>query len=169
MLHKDKDKFPIVHKNSFIAEGTHIIGNVCIKERASVWYGAVLRGDDNYIELGEGSNIQDNCVVHGSTHADPVIIGKHVTIGHSAIIHGCKIGDNCLIGMGSIIMDGAVIGNNTVIGAGSIVTENKNIPDGVLCLGRPARVIRKLTVQDIDKIKEAAEHYSSIIKKENKE
>lgn len=164
MLHKFKESFPDVHENSFIADGTHIIGKVKIEENASVWYGAVLRGDDNYIELGKGSNIQDNCVVHGSTEKGPVVIGKNVTVGHSAIIHGCKIGDNCLIGMGSIIMDGANIGNNTVIGAGSIITENKNIPDGVLCLGRPARVIKKLTEEDMKKIKEAAEHYINVWK-----
>ena len=141
MVTKFKDKEPRVHESAFIAEGTHIIGDVSINEECSIWFGAVLRGDCNSIHVGKGTNIQDNCTVHVGVK-DNVEIGEYVTIGHNVIVHGCKIGDNTLIGMGSIILNGAEIGSNTIIGAGSLVAEGKKIPSGVLCLGSPARVIR---------------------------
>lgn len=150
---------PKIHKRTYIAKTAQIIGNVTIGEHSSVWYGAVIRGDDMPITIGIGSNIQDNSVLHITPPLRGVSIGDYVSIGHSSIIHGCNIGDNCLIGMGSIIMDGAIIGDNTVIGAGSIVTENKEIPSGVLALGRPAKVIRTLTEDELKGIKNNAFHY----------
>jgi carbonic anhydrase/acetyltransferase-like protein (isoleucine patch superfamily) len=162
-------KYPSIHKKSFIADSADIIGEVTIEEEANIWYGAVLRGDVNYISIGRGSNIQDNCTVHTSPRNFPAVIGQYVTIGHNAIIHGCVIGDNCLIGMGSIILDGAEIGEGTIIGAGSIVSQGKKIPSGVLCLGSPARVIRELTVEEKQKIKETAKSYISLYNKYIKE
>ncbi|NLZ47809.1 MAG: gamma carbonic anhydrase family protein [Clostridiales bacterium] len=159
MLHDFNNINPELGEKVFMAEGCHIIGKVTIEEKSSIWFGAVLRGDDNYIKVGKGTNIQDNVVIHVSRDTNPTIIGNYVTVGHSAIIHGATIGDNCLIGMGSIIMDGCVIGKNTIIGAGSLVTGDKKIPEGVLCLGSPAKVVRKLSENEIKKINESAEHY----------
>ncbi|WP_139904637.1 gamma carbonic anhydrase family protein [Clostridium thermarum] len=159
MLHIYKGIYPKVAEDVFIAEGSHIIGYVTIEKNCSIWFGAVLRGDDNYITVGEGTNIQDNSVIHGSKDTAPTIIGKYVTIGHNAIIHGAEIGDNCLIGMGSIIMNNCKIGKNTIIGAGSLIPGGKEIPEGVLCMGSPAKIIRNLTEEEYKKLRSSAEHY----------
>lgn len=160
---KYNDKNPIISKESFTAENSSIIGEVILEDHSSIWFGAVLRADVNTIKIGKGTNIQDNCTVHVDDDYD-VIIGENVTVGHNAIIHGCKIGDNSLIGMGSIILDGATIGSNTIIGAGSLVTSNKEIPSGVLCLGSPAKVIRELTEEEIISIKNSSKHYIELSK-----
>lgn len=154
---------PEIHEDTFIAENAVIIGDVHIKKNANIWYGAVLRGDINSITVGEGSNIQENCTVHVGDK-EPVIMGKGVTVGHNCIIHGCSIGDYCLIGMGSTILNGAKIGANCLIGAGSLVTGNKEIPEGSLCLGSPAKFIRKLTEEEIKNLKSSAENYIKISK-----
>ena len=117
-----------IDETAFVAEGARIIGDVSLKKDSSVWFNAVLRGDEEQIIIGEGSNIQDNCVVHCGPNC-PTIVGKGVTVGHLALLHGCRIGDNTLIGMGSIVMNGAVIGNNCIIGAGSLITFGTVIPD----------------------------------------
>ncbi|GFZ31545.1 gamma carbonic anhydrase family protein [Clostridium zeae] len=156
--------YPKVHNEAYIADTVDIIGKVDIQKDVSVWFGTVIRGDINSISIDEGSNIQDNSTVHVDTN-NPVIIGKNVTIGHNSIIHGCTIGNNVLIGMGSIILNGATIGENTIIGAGSIVTENKNIPSGVLCFGSPAKVIRELSEEEIKNVGASAERYIKLSKK----
>ena len=147
-----------IDETSYVAEGARIIGDVTLEKNSSVWYNAVLRGDEGYIVVGEESNIQDGCVVHCAEDA-PTILGKGVTVGHLALLHGCRIGDNSLIGMGSIIMNGAVIGNNCIIGAGSLVTFGAQIPDGSLAFGRPAKVVRALSPKEIEDIRIDVDFY----------
>ena len=149
---------PQVDPSAYVHDSAEIIGKVKIGKNASVWPGAVLRGDVDEIILGENSNLQDNVVVH-TNYGTPTILGKGVTVGHAAILHGCKIGDNCLIGMGAILLDGCVIEDNSVIGAGALVTEKAIIPAGSLALGMPAKAIRKLTPDEIERVKEGAKHY----------
>ena len=137
-----------IDETAFVAEGARIIGDVSLKKDSSVWFNAVLRGDEEQIIIGEGSNIQDNCVVHCGPNC-PTIVGKGVTVGHLALLHGCRIGDNTLIGMGSIVMNVAVIGNNCIIGAGSLITFGTVIPDNSMAFGRPAKVVRTVTPEEI--------------------
>ena len=137
-----------IDETAFVAEGARIIGDVSLKKDSSVWFNAVLRGDEEQIIIGEGSNIQDNCVVHCGPNC-PTIVGKGVTVGHLALLHVCRIGDNTLIGMGSIVMNGAVIGNNCIIGAGSLITFGTVIPDNSMAFGRPAKVVRTVTPEEI--------------------
>lgn len=160
---KYNNKKPMISNESYVAENSAIIGDVILEDHSSIWFGAVLRADVNTIKIGKGSNIQDNCTVHVDDDYD-VIVGENVTVGHNVVLHGCKIGDDSLIGMGSIILDGAVIGSNTIIGAGSLVTSNKEIPSGVLCLGSPAKAIRELTEEEIESIKNSSKHYIELSK-----
>jgi carbonic anhydrase/acetyltransferase-like protein (isoleucine patch superfamily) len=153
-----KDKCPNISDKSFVASSADVIGDVTIKDFASIWFGVVIRGDIRGITVGVSSNVQDGTIMHTDEN-NPVYIGENVTIGHRCIIHGCYIDNNCMIGMGSTILNGAVIGKNTIIGAGSLVTQNKIIPEGVLCLGSPAKVTRQLTEDEIKKIKKNALHY----------
>ena len=139
---------PQIDSTAFIAKGAAVYGNVTIKKEANVWYNATIRSVDDAIVIGEGTNIQDNAVVH-TDKGYVVEIGSLVTIGHGAIIHGCSIGDNSLIGMGAIILNGAKIGNNCIVGAGALVTKNTIIPDNSLVLGSPAKVIRQVTPEEI--------------------
>lgn len=155
---------PMVDDSVLQAEGCIITGNTRLEKDSSVWYNAVLRGDEEEIVVGEGSNIQDNCVVHCSEH-NPVHIGKYVTVGHGAIIHGCTIGDETLIGMGAIILDGVKIGNNCMVGAGTLVTHNKKIPDGSLVFGNPGKIMRKLTEAEVEEIRVSAYEYIERAKK----
>ena len=140
-----------IDETAFIAEGARIIKDVVLEKNSSVWFNSVLRGDGGQIIVGENSNIQDGCVVHAEED-EPVILGKNVTVGHMALLHGCRIGENSLIGMGSIVMNGAVVGKDCIIGAGSLVTFGTVIPDGSLAFGRPAKVMRKLSEQEIKDI-----------------
>jgi carbonic anhydrase/acetyltransferase-like protein (isoleucine patch superfamily) len=137
-------KDPTIDPTAFIAPGATVIGDVRMGARASIWPGAVARGDINFIEIGEGTNIQDGTIVHLADDY-PVVIGRHVTIGHAAIIHACVIEDECLIGMGATILDGAVIGHHSIIGANALVTQNTIIPPGSMVLGAPAKVVKTLT------------------------
>jgi carbonic anhydrase/acetyltransferase-like protein (isoleucine patch superfamily) len=127
----------------WIAPSADVIGKVRLLENASVWFGAVLRGDNEWISVGEGSNVQDGCVLHTDMGA-PLTIGKNCTIGHKAILHGCTIGDNSLIGMGAIVLNHAAIGKNCLIGAGALVGEGKVIPDNSLVVGSPGKIIRTI-------------------------
>lgn len=137
-----------IDESVFIAEGARVIGDVTLEKNSSVWFNAVLRGDADRIVVGENSNIQDNCVIH--THEGlPTIVGKNVSVGHLALLHGCTVGDNSLIGMHATVMNGAVIGKNCVIGAGALVTSGTVIPDGSVAVGSPARVVRKATEKDL--------------------
>lgn len=159
MIGKFKDINPEIHESCFIADSADVIGKVKIDEDASIWFGAVLRGDANSIHIGRGSNIQDNCTVHANQDGDPTEVGEHVTVGHNVILHGCKVGDYSLIGMGAIILDNAEIGKETIVGAGSLVTQNKKIPSGVLCMGSPAKVIRELTDEEKAHLRESSRYY----------
>ncbi|MCB2293026.1 gamma carbonic anhydrase family protein [Clostridium algoriphilum] len=161
MIHQFDGQIPNVHKNTFIASSADVIGNVTIGEYSNIWFGAVLRGDMNTMTIGEYTNVQDNSTVHND-HGFAVNIGDYVTIGHNSIIHGCKISNYTLIGMGSTILNGAEIGEYTIIGAGSLVTQGKKIPTGVLCMGVPARVIRDLTKEEKEGLKESAQYYAKL-------
>lgn len=158
MIKELNAKRPETEKASFIAENATIIGDVKLEEGTTVWYGAVIRGDGDSIRIGKNTNIQDNCVVHVDPD-NPVSIGEGVTIGHSCIIHGCTIGDNCLIGMGSIIMNGAKIGDNCLVGAGALITENKEFPAGSKIIGSPAKIKSEVTEKDLELIKYSADYY----------
>ena len=142
----------------YVAEGAILKGNISFGEDASIWYHATIRGDSDIITIGEKTNIQDNVVIH-VTKGFPVHIGSHVTVGHSAIVHGCSVGENTLIGMGAIILNGAQIGKNCIIGAGALVTQNMNIPDGSLAYGNPAKIQRNLKQEEIDEITKNAIRY----------
>src|ERR1700678_902160 len=161
-LDKQLDTFlrqrPKLGKNVFIAKNATVIGAVTLGAHASVWYGAVLRGDINRIVVGHHSNIQDNAVLHLADDY-PCLLGNWVTVGHSAIVHACKIGDETLVGMGAVVLDGAVVGRQCLIGAKALVTQGTKIPAGSLVLGAPAKVVRKLTAQERAGLKWWAQKY----------
>ncbi|MEG0238343.1 MAG: gamma carbonic anhydrase family protein [Clostridium sp.] len=163
MIKGFQGKNPSIDESAFVAETADVVGDVFLEKNASIWYKAVLRADDNPIYVGENSNVQDGTIVHCGEDG-PTTIGKNVTIGHNAIIHGCKIGDCSLIGMGSIVLDNAEIGELCMIGAGSLVT-GKKFPPGVLILGSPAKVVRELTDAEKENLKTAALHYVETAKK----
>ena len=142
----------------WIAPGATVLGDVELKKNASVWFGAVLRGDNEPIVVGENSNIQDGSVLHTDPGV-PLTIGRDVTIGHQAMLHGCTIGDNSLIGMGAIILNGARIGGNSLVGAGALVTEGKEFPDNSLIVGSPARAVRSLDGKAVEMLRSSARHY----------
>jgi carbonic anhydrase/acetyltransferase-like protein (isoleucine patch superfamily) len=142
----------------WVAPGARLIGNVILRSGASVWFNAVARGDNEPIEIGEGSNVQDGCVLHTDPGC-PLTIGPGVTVGHQAILHGCVIGANSLIGMGATVLNRARIGRNCLIGAGALVTEGKEIPDGSLVIGAPAKVVRTLDAAAIAGLAVSAERY----------
>ena len=149
---------PKIDETVFVAESADIIGDVVINKNSSVWYNVVIRGDEQPIRVGENTNIQDGCVVHTGWDI-PTEIGNNVTIGHKALIHGCKIGDNTLIGMGSIVLDNAEVGEYVLLGAGSLVPPGKKIPSGVIAMGSPAKVIRELTDAEKESIRKSAIDY----------
>jgi len=156
---KEFDGFkPKIDETVFVAESADIIGDIIINKNSSIWYNVVIRGDEQPIRVGENTNIQDGCVVHTGWDV-PTQIGNNVTIGHKALIHGCRIGDNTLIGMGSIVLDNAEIGEFVLLGAGSLVPPGKKIPSGVLAMGSPAKVIRELTDKEKESIKKSALDY----------
>jgi carbonic anhydrase/acetyltransferase-like protein (isoleucine patch superfamily) len=142
----------------YVADTAVLIGRVRLRREASVWFGAVLRGDNEWIELGERSQIQDNATLH-TDPGFPLVIGRNCVIGHNVILHGCTIGDDCLIGMGAIVLNGARIGRNCLVGAGSVVTEGKTFPDNSLIVGAPGRAIRTLDDKARAMIREGADIY----------
>ncbi|OCW58817.1 gamma carbonic anhydrase family protein [Hoeflea olei] len=150
---------PVLPKGFFfVAESAQVIGHVVLEEGAGIWFGAVLRGDNEPIVIGAGSNIQENSVLH-TDPGFPLTVGKGCTIGHAAILHGCSIGDNSLVGMGATVLNGAKIGENCLIGAGALVTEGKVIPDNSLVVGAPARVVKTLDAEAAARLRLSAEHY----------
>src|SRR5215471_11507165 len=146
------DKKPVIPASCFVAESATIIGDVTLGERVSVLFGAVLHGDNEPITIGDGSNVQDNCVLHNDPGA-PLIIGKDVTIGHCAMLHGCTIGDGALIGIQAVVLNSTVIGKHCLVGAGAIVTERKSFPDRTMILGAPAKVVREVTDDNIERMR----------------
>jgi len=149
---------PRLGRGVYIAKGAVVIGDVTLGDHSSVWYGAVVRGDINRIEIGEGTNIQDNAVVHLADDY-PALLGRYVTVGHSAIVHACTVEDEVLIGMGATILDGAVIGAQSIVGANALVTQGTRIPPGSLVLGAPAKVVRPLSSEERAGLKLWADKY----------
>jgi len=152
---------PAVDESAFVAEGAHVVGDVRLGAGVSVWHCAVLRGDINSIDVGDGTNIQDGAVVHVAD-AFPAIIGRNVTVGHGAVIHACTVGDECLVGMRAVILDGAVIGAQSIVGAGAVVTQGTVVPPGSLVIGMPARVVRGLTDSERASLRASAEKYIGV-------
>lgn len=149
---------PQLDEGVWIAESAEVIGKVELHKNANVWPQVVIRGDNDLIQIGEGSNVQDASVLH----TDPgyeLIIGKHVTVGHKVMLHGCHIGDGSLIGIGAVILNGAKIGKNCLVGASALITEGKEFPDGSMIIGSPAKAVKTLTPEQIAGIKEIAGHY----------
>lgn len=144
----------------YIAPNAVVVGDVKLGNDVNIWYGAVLRGDAGTITVGAGTNVQDNAVLHEQT-----TVGEYCTIGHGAIVHGCIVGNNCLIGMGSVVLNGAVLGDNCVVGAGAVVTGKMNAPAGSVLLGSPAKIVKQLTQEQIDHQREMAQHYIERAKK----
>lgn len=153
-------KLPQIAADVFVAEGAKLVGDVTIGVKSTVWFNVVLRGDLAPIQIGKQCNIQDGVVGHVNTD-QPLIIGDGVSVGHAAIIHGCKIGNGTLIGMGAIVLNGAEIGEYALVGAGALVTENQIIPPRTLCLGSPAKVVRLLTEEDLQRMRNTADSYVS--------
>ena len=147
-----------IDKSVFVADGARVIGNVEIGKGSSVWFNAVIRADLDEVKIGDNSNVQDNAVIHTSDGFG-VSIGDNVTIGHGAIIHGCTVKNNVMIGMGAIVLNGAVIEENSIIGAGTLVTQGKVIPAGSLAFGNPVKIVRQLTDKEIESIKDNAISY----------
>jgi carbonic anhydrase/acetyltransferase-like protein (isoleucine patch superfamily) len=150
---------PMVPKSCFVEETAVVIGDVVMGEDCSVWFNAVIRGDVNYIRIGNRTNVQDLCMLHVTHDTHPLLIGSDVTIGHHVVLHGCTIQDRVLVGMGAIIMDAAVIGEDSVVGAGALVVEGTIVPPKSLILGSPAKVKRQVTVKELAWVKESAENY----------
>ncbi|MBD2869676.1 gamma carbonic anhydrase family protein [Paenibacillus arenilitoris] len=158
MLLPYKGIVPTINEDVYIAEGVKIIGDVTVAEQSTIWFNAVLRGDLAPIRIGRSCNIQDGTIGHVNTN-QPLLVEDEVSVGHGAIVHGCKIGRGTLIGMGAIVLNGADIGEYALIGAGSIVTENKKIPPYTLSIGSPAKVVRELTEDDLQRMKRTMESY----------
>ncbi|MDQ3484965.1 MAG: gamma carbonic anhydrase family protein [Actinomycetota bacterium] len=149
---------PVVARDAFVADGVTLVGAVTLRLESSVWFGAVIRADGAPIEVGEGSNVQDGCVLH-SDPSYPVVVGARVTIGHRAVVHGCTIEDDTLIGMGAVVLNGAVIGRGTLVAAGSVVLEGTVVPPGSLVAGVPGKVKRECTDAERERMRSGAESY----------
>lgn len=159
MIYTLGDRAPILEgAGHFIADNASVIGSVRLGNQASVWFNCVLRGDNDWLTVGARSNIQDSSVLHTDEGIE-LVIGEGVTVGHKVMLHGCSVGDNSLIGIGSSVLNGAKIGSNCLVGAHALVTENKEFPDGSLILGAPAKVVRKLTEEEIAHIRWSADVY----------
>lgn len=158
-IYKLGEAAPTIHESVFVADSANIIGNVTLEENSSVWFGATLRGDNEPITLGAGSNVQESAVLH-TDPGFPLTIEPNVTIGHQVMLHGCTIKEGSLIGIQAVVLNGAVIGRNCLVGAGAIVTEGKVFPDNSLILGAPAKVVRELTETDIASMQRGAASYA---------
>lgn len=158
-VYQINDLIPTIDASAYVDENAVIIGNVVLKADSSVWPFVTLRGDNEAIVIGVGSNVQDGTVIHTDKGGTPVIVEDNVTIGHQVMLHGCTIGAGSLIGIQAVILNGAKIGRNCLVGAGALVTENKEFPDNSLIVGSPARVIRTLNAEDIARMQRGAAHY----------
>ncbi len=157
-VYRYADKVPIIAPTAYVADGARVIGHVELGEHASVWFNAVLRGDNDWIRIGAGSNVQESAVLH-TDPGHPLTVGAQVTIGHQAMLHGCTVGDGSLIGIQAIVLNGARIGRGCLIGAGALVTEGKAIPDFSLVMGTPAKVVRTLGEDDAARLRVSAQSY----------
>ena len=149
---------PQLADSAWVADSAQVMGAVVLEEDASVWFGVVIRGDTETIRIGRGSNIQDLSVLHAD-HGMPLTVGENVTVGHQVMLHGCTVGDGSLIGIGAVVLNGAKIGKACLVGAGALVTEGKEFPDGSMILGSPAKVVRQLTPEQIEGLRQSAQHY----------
>jgi carbonic anhydrase/acetyltransferase-like protein (isoleucine patch superfamily) len=156
-------KRPVVDPTAFVADNATIIGDVTVGARASIWFGAVLRGDVFHIRIGDDTSIQDNSVIHVTHHQHATQVGSKVTVGHSVTLHGCTVGDLCIVGMGATILDQAVIGDRCIVGAGALVTPGTKIPAGHLAVGWPARPKRPLTDEELLWLEASALHYVELL------
>ena len=154
------DDAPEIDASAFIAESATLIGKVTVEANASVWFGVTIRGDNERITIGENSNVQEGTVMH-TDMGYPLVVGKNVTIGHQAMLHGCTDGDGALIGIQAVVLNGAKIGKGCLVGAGAVVTEGKEFPHNSLILGAPAKVVRTLTEQDLTRLLDSAAHYAT--------
>ena len=152
------DVTPQIAESAWVADSAQVMGEVSVGADASIWFGTVVRGDTATITIGEGSNVQDASVLHADLGM-PLVIGRHVTVGHQVMLHGCTIGDESLIGIGAIVLNGAKIGKNCLVGAGALVTEGKEFPDGSMIIGSPARVVKQLTPEQMQGLRQSAQHY----------
>ncbi|MDJ0626262.1 MAG: gamma carbonic anhydrase family protein [Candidatus Caenarcaniphilales bacterium] len=158
-IYSYKNSKPLLDNSVFVAPSSDLIGDVVIGEESSLWFNTVVRGDVNYIRIGKGTNIQDGSIVHVTTDTHPTSIGNYVTVGHKVTLHGCKINDLCLIGIGAIILDGAVVGKNSFVAAGCLVTPNTVVPSGTLFAGSPGKVKRELKSEEIEFFMTSAQNY----------
>ena len=159
MLDSFLGRSPRLGREVFVADSAAVVGDVALGDGASIWYGASLRGDVHWIEVGAGSNVQDNATVHVSRGTHPCRIASGVTIGHNAVVHGCTIEDDVLVGMGAVVLDGAVIGAGSIVGAGAVVTKDTLVPPGSLVIGTPAKVIKPLAPEALESNRANAAHY----------
>ena len=157
-VYRIEDRTPKLDDDAWVAPGATVVGDVSLAADTSVWFGAVIRADNEPVRIGRGSNVQENAVLHVDPGL-PMVIGEHVTIGHQAMLHGCTVGDESLIGIQAVILNGAVIGRHCLVGAGALVTEGKQFPDGSLIIGTPARVARPLTEAEIEGLRRSAASY----------
>lgn len=151
--------YPKIDESVFICEGVQIIGDVILAKDVNVWFNSVIRGDVNYIRVGERTNIQDGSILHVTYKKYPLIIGKDVSIGHGAVLHGCTVKDSVLVGIGAMLLDNCVVNSNSLIAAGALVKENFVVPEGVLIAGVPGKIIRELTEEEIEMIKQRSRNY----------
>jgi carbonic anhydrase/acetyltransferase-like protein (isoleucine patch superfamily)/predicted GNAT superfamily acetyltransferase len=165
MIRDTKTKKTNVHPDTFIAESADVVGDVTIGEGSSLWHGSVARGDMNYINIGKHTNIQDNATLHVDSY-EPLEIGNYTTVGHNAVVHGCKVGSNCLIGMGAILLNRAQIGDNCIIGAGALITEGMIIPPNSLVMGAPGKIKRDIREEEIKTVEYNAIRYEKLWRKE---
>ncbi len=159
MIFPYRSRFPEIHPSAFITDAVTIVGDVTIEENASIWFGTVIRGDVNSIRIGARTNVQDNSMLHVMWNRWNLDIGADVTIGHSAVLHGCTIHDRCLIGMGAVVLDGAVVESDSLVAAGTLVRQGFVVPQGSLVAGVPGKVVRMLSEKEREAIVESARHY----------
>ena len=152
------DDVPRIADTAWVADSAQVIGRVELAEGASIWFGAILRGDNEWMRIGRGSNVQDGSVLH-SDPGFPLTLGENVTVGHQVMLHGCTIGDGTLVGIQAVVLNGAKIGRNCLVGAGALVTEGKEFPDGSLIVGSPAKLAKQLTPEQFERLKHGAQHY----------
>jgi carbonic anhydrase/acetyltransferase-like protein (isoleucine patch superfamily) len=152
------DDSPRIADSAWVADSAQVIGRVALAEDANIWFGAVLRGDNEWISIGRGSNIQDGSVLH-TDMGSPLTVGENVTVGHQVMLHGCTIGDGSLIGIQAVVLNGAKIGRNCLVGAGALVTEGKEFPDGSLIMGSPAKVVKPVSPEQLARMRSGAGHY----------
>jgi carbonic anhydrase/acetyltransferase-like protein (isoleucine patch superfamily) len=162
VIHPYRSVRPTVHPSAWVAESAQVIGDVHLAEDASVWFGAVLRGDVNFIRVGRGTNVQDGTIIHVNRLGTPTILGDDVTVGHAARLHGCTIASHCLVGIGAIVLDGVEIGEECVIAAGALVAPGTKIPPRSMVMGAPAKVKREVKADDLDLIRRSAQGYIAL-------